>query len=205
METYWQACVKKLLFLLLATPDYVRGNFSLNSCQFGTYNEHDIHFKRKFTKKKKKNDRLNFATLQAELLISQDSVLSPHTPHTTMCYCPNLPHYISLAGIPLWMLATDLPWCCSSSLLWQLNISLSTLIINVCFSEYAMWESNTYMGPHAAFIWMRNGWYKYRLKVLWVKDTIGMRDQARLRAVTQTPCVPEGEISDPMHTLFIFL
>lgn len=106
--------VKKLLLLLLATPDFVRGNFNLTGCQFGTYNEHDIHFKGKSTKKI--NDRLSFASLPAELLISQDSVPSPHTPHNTVCCCffspphpPTLPHYISLAEIPLWMLAIGLP------------------------------------------------------------------------------------------------
>lgn len=77
--------MKKLLLLLLATPDFVRGNFNLNGCQLGTYNKHDIHFKTKSTKKI--NDRLNFTSLQAELLISQDSVPSPHTLHTTMCCC----------------------------------------------------------------------------------------------------------------------
>lgn len=85
VETYWQAHVKKLLLLLLATSDFVRGNFNIKACQFDTYNEHDTNFKRKSAKKV--NDSLNFASLQAELLISQDSVPSPHILHTTTCCC----------------------------------------------------------------------------------------------------------------------
>lgn len=109
------------------------------------------------------------AKWQAKLHLYKQNCRSPkivfpaHTPLTLpgavafFFPFPSLPHYISLAETPLWMLATDLPWCCSS----QSQVTAHYLIININNKCVFLWICNVrtkyiYIWLHIAFIWMCN-------------------------------------------------